>query len=92
MTWVLGLLSETIANRAALESQRITALVNFSRWHWTELCESQQFHHQTQYLVQQGRRKKKISEKNSGTGVMAIRQDGSIGKDSEPLWVGVKNV
>ncbi|GIY48943.1 hypothetical protein CEXT_44941 [Caerostris extrusa] len=33
MSWVLGLLLETIANRAALESQRITALVNFSRWH-----------------------------------------------------------
>ncbi|GIZ01336.1 hypothetical protein CEXT_727001 [Caerostris extrusa] len=33
MSWVLGLLLETVANRAALESQKITALVNFSRCH-----------------------------------------------------------
>ncbi|GIY83264.1 hypothetical protein CEXT_563061 [Caerostris extrusa] len=49
-----GILLETIANRAALESQRITDLENFSDGTaaGTELCESQQFHHQTQYLVQ----------------------------------------
>ncbi|GFS28750.1 hypothetical protein TNIN_234121 [Trichonephila inaurata madagascariensis] len=33
MSCVMGLLSEPIAHRAALESLRITALVNFSKWH-----------------------------------------------------------
>ncbi|GIX90081.1 hypothetical protein CEXT_250501 [Caerostris extrusa] len=29
--------------------------------------------------------------KNSSTGVRAIRQEGSIGKDSEPLWIRPKS-
>ncbi|GFU29976.1 hypothetical protein TNCV_552631 [Trichonephila clavipes] len=81
MSCVMGLLSETIANRAALESLRITALVNSSKWHysWDRAVRIAAISPSTQYLRTQECRE------NSSSCIRAIRQEGSIGKDPKSL-------